>query len=367
MMHVAIIGCGQLSRMLALAGIPLGFRFSFVADTPGQDTRCVDKLGDIVQWQPDENPEALFERLGRPDVVTAEKEQIDPSLLAAFEGRCAVHPNPASFALFQDRGREKQVLDELDIPNVPYVHARPAADAAAALSLPLLAKSCRDGYDGKNQQVLRTPDDVAAFDAANDASQYIIEQWTPFERELSIISVRGLDGGINHYPITENVHKDGILNYSIAPARQVSGNIQRTAQDYITRVMQATDYVGVMAMECFVVEGRLLVNEIAPRVHNSGHWTQAGCKTSQFENHLRAITGLPLGSTEHHGISGMVNLIGEGVPQHAAFSPHSTMHWYNKTARPGRKLGHVNFSGSSHDELLEQMNRFRRDALADRA
>ncbi|MDX1735907.1 MAG: ATP-grasp domain-containing protein, partial [Halioglobus sp.] len=185
--------------------------------------------------------------------------------------------------------------------------------------------------------------------------------------EVSLISVRDRSGDTAHYPITENVHKGGILRHSIAPARDLPDATARAAQDYIEKVMQAMDYVGVMAMECFVVDGRLLVNEIAPRVHNSGHWTQAGSKTSQFENHLRAITGLPLGSTHNHGVAGMVNLIGTGVPTQAAFSADSTLHWYNKAERPGRKLGHVNFSGSSHDELLQEMHRFQREALASAA
>ena len=175
--------------------------------------------------------------------------------------------------------------------------------------------------------------------------------------------MRDRRGQINHYPITENVHEAGILKHSIAPARQIPAATAQAAQDYITRVMQATDYVGVMAMECFVVGDALLVNEIAPRVHNSGHWTQTGCKTSQFENHLRAIAGLPLGGTDNHSIAGMVNLIGNGVPAATALSTHSTLHWYNKTARPGRKLGHVNFCSSSHDELLQQMDQFRKQAI----
>ncbi len=363
-MHIAIIGCGQLSRMLALAGIPLGFRFSFIADDPGQDTACVEQLGAVVHWRPGQAPQELVAALGGPDVVTAEKEQIDPDLLRALETCCTVHPNPGAFAALQDRGREKRLLADLGIPSTPHVLGRTAAAAAASLSLPMVAKSCRGGYDGRNQQLLRTPEDIAAYDARAGHADYIIEQWIPFEREVSLISVRDRAGHIKHYPVTENVHESGILRHSIAPARNLPMAATRAAHDYAARVLQAIDYVGVMAMECFIVQGELLVNEIAPRVHNSGHWTQAGCKTSQFENHLRAITGLPLGSTENHSIAGMVNLIGNRVPAEAALSTHSTLHWYNKTAKPGRKLGHVNFSGSSHDELLQRMDRFRRETGA---
>lgn len=362
-MHIAIIGCGQLSRMLALAGIPLGFRFSFLADDQDADTGCVEQLGAVTHWQRGQPAAFLYNELGRPDVVTAEKEQIDTSLLRLLSRHCPVHPNPESFETFQDRKLEKTLLSALRIPGSPHVHAITAVEAAERLSLPLIAKSCRDGYDGKNQRVLKSMRDVINFDATANRQDFIIEQWVPFEKELSIISARDIEGNVSHYPITENVHENGILKHSIAPAQYVSEEQSLTAQDYITRIMHNTEYVGVMAMECFVVEGRLLVNEIAPRVHNSGHWTQTGCKTSQFENHLRAISGLPLGSTDYHCVSGMVNLIGKKVPSKAAFSIDSTMHWYNKTERPGRKLGHVNFSGVSHDELLQKMNQFRRDTL----
>lgn len=365
-MHIAIVGCGQLSRMLALAGIPLGLRFSFIADEPMQDTRCVQQLGKVVHWEPGQAPEDFYNALGRPTVVTAEKEQIDVALLHSLQPFCDVHPSSASFTVLQDRSKEKLLLADLGISFTPYIHARSAVEAIEKLSLPLIAKSCRNGYDGKNQKILRDLQDAIAFDDKEDIQNHIIEQWVPFEREVSVISVRDRSGNICHYPLTENVHESGILKYSIAPARQVSAIAARTARDSIARIMESTDYVGVMAMECFLTEGQLLVNEIAPRVHNSGHWTQSGCKTSQFENHLRAIAGLPLGSTENHSIAGMVNLIGTGVPSEVACSSNSTLHWYNKTERPGRKVGHVNFSGSNHEDLLRTMNAFKRDVLETR-
>ncbi|MEM9256294.1 MAG: 5-(carboxyamino)imidazole ribonucleotide synthase [Pseudomonadota bacterium] len=362
-MHIAIAGCGQLSRMLALAGIPLGFKFSFIADEPGLDTDCVEQLGSIVQWDSDQSPIELFALLGNPNVVSAEKEQIDVALLESLAPFCDVYPSPSSFAILQDRHKEKQLLSTLSIPSSPFCFAQAACEAIGELGLPAVAKSCRGGYDGKNQHVIKSEQDAIAFDALGEQDHYIIEQWVPFEREVSIVSVRDQTGHILHYPVTENVHEQGILKHSIAPARDLSEPVVQSARDYITRVMDAIDYVGVMAIECFVIEDRLLVNEIAPRVHNSGHWTQYGSKTSQFENHLRAIAGLPLGSTEHHRISGMVNLIGSGVPAATALSADSSLHWYNKTARPGRKLGHVNFGGASHEELIQRMERFRRDAM----
>ena len=201
-MHIAIVGCGQLSRMLALAGIPLGFRFSFVADDEGQDTRCVEQLGDVVHWHEGQSPQALIDTLGQPDVITTEKEQIDPSLLRSLEPFCTVHPNPGAFAALQDRSKEKQLLAELDVPSAPHVYRESAAEASKRLSLPLVAKSCRGGYDGKNQEILRTAQDVAAFDTRGEHDDYIIEQWIPFEREVSIISVRGQDGRIELYRIS---------------------------------------------------------------------------------------------------------------------------------------------------------------------
>lgn len=362
-MHIAVIGCGQLSRMLALAGIPLGFTFTFIAEDEGEDTRCVNQMGEVVHWHPDRSIKALYNELGRPDVVTTEKEQLDPALLEALQRFCAVQPNPAAFSILHDRSREKELLDRLKIPGAPYLYASSAAEAVASLGLPVVTKSCRDGYDGKHQRVLRDVVDAADFDARTPTGHHIIEKWIPFDKEVSLISARGLEGDICHYPIAENMHDEGILSQTIAPGRDISNEIQATAQDYITRIMEALDYIGVMAMECFIVGDKLLVNEIAPRVHNSGHWTQGGSATSQFENHIRAITGLPLGSTANHGVWGMVNLIGTNPPPQKAFSSNSTLHWYNKSIRPGRKLGHVNFSGASHDDLIRQMSQFRRSVL----
>jgi 5-(carboxyamino)imidazole ribonucleotide synthase len=352
--------------MLALAGIPLGFSFSFVAETPEEDTRCVRQLGTVVRRRAGQSPGELYDELGKPEVLTAEKEQIECSLLHAMQHYCTVHPNPGSFATLQDRLEEKRLLDELGIPTAAYLHGETAAASAEQLSLPVVVKSCRGGYDGKNQWVLRSPQAVATFDSSAHRDRQIIEKWVPFDREVSIVSVRDANGDIGHYPMSENVHEEGILWYSIAPVPDFSEDMLTTAQGYISKVMHALEYVGVMAIEFFVTGKELLVNEIAPRVHNSGHWTQSGSKTSQFENHLRAITGLPLGSTENHSVSGMMNLIGTGVPPREALSSLSTLHWYDKAARPGRKLGHVNFVGRSHEELTHQMDAFRQSVVIDR-
>lgn len=351
-MHVAIIGCGQLSRMMALAGIPMGFNFSFIAD-PGEDTRCVDHLGNVVTWEPNESAEALYERLGRPDRVTVEKEQVDVSKLETLQPHCPVHPNPKAFSACQHRHREKQLLHSLDIPCAPYSYGQPSD---SDVPLPVVVKSCSEGYDGKNQWVLKSQEDVDAFGQTAEEDNYIVEQFIPFEREVSQVSVRGADGEIIHYPLAENRHEKGILIESIVPAPSVSEELSSAARDYMSRIMEALDYVGVMAMECFVVsDNRLLVNELAPRVHNSGHWSQSGSATSQFENHMRAICELPLGSTQNFGVTGMINLIGTEAPPVDALVAESHMHWYGKTVRIGRKLGHVNVVSEDYDSLSKLM------------
>ncbi|MDE1460799.1 5-(carboxyamino)imidazole ribonucleotide synthase [Spartinivicinus poritis] len=353
-MHIAIVGCGQLSRMLALAGIPMGLKFSFIADA-GEDSRCVEGLGTIVRWQPSEPVSAIYDGLGQPDRITVEKEQVDVSLLSALQAYCPVHPNPQAFATCQHRYQEKQLLDKLGIGCAAYLYGQPTEASAAKIPLPVVVKSCREGYDGKNQWVLKHQQEVDAFSQQAKEQNYIVEQWIPFDKEISQVSVRGANGEMRHYPLAENRHEQGILKQSVAPAEAISEQLCLAAQDYMCRIMRALDYVGVMAMECFVVKDQLLVNELAPRVHNSGHWTQSGSKTCQFTNHLRAIAGLPLGSTDPHGVTGMVNLIGTIKPPLASLPPNAALHWYNKAVRPGRKLGHINFTGANRESLIRQM------------
>ena len=353
-MHIGIVGCGQLSRMLALAGIPMGFKFSFIAD-PEEDTDCIDNLGPVARPGPSGDMADIYKQLGSPDLFTVEKEQVDLALVKALQQQAPVHPNARAFAACQHRRREKQLLDRLNIPSSAYVYGKPTD---GQLSLPAVAKSCRDGYDGKNQWVLKTDEDVQAFCENAEGDDYIIEDWIPFEREVSQVSVRSLNGEVKHYPLTENRHHKGILTQSIAPAPDMPEPLAAQAQDYIERIMEEFDYIGVIAMECFVVEQQLLVNELAPRVHNSGHWTQSGSQSCQFENHIRAITGLPLGSTRPQGVVGMVNLIGTKQAPRKSLSENARLHWYNKSVRPGRKLGHVNFTGSNYADVKQEMQEF---------
>lgn len=361
-MRIAIAGCGQLARMMALAGLPLGLKFSFIADGGEQtDTRCVDGLGIIAPWQPGQPGQPLYEQLGQPDVVTVEKEQVDLELLRALQPYSKVFPSPEAVAYCQHRHSEKQLLEQLNIPAAPYGYKQPLETSIGQLGYPVVIKSVDEGYDGKNQWVLRNSDDLRAFKEHGDdgvSGNYLVEAWIPFDKEVSLIAVRSSTGQIRHYPLTENKHSNGILVHSIAPATHIQPETLANACDYIDRLLEEMDYVGVLAMECFVSGDSIMVNELAPRVHNSGHWTQMGSVTCQFENHVRAISGLPLGSTSSHGVAGMVNLLGVGEPPFSALTCQSSLHWYNKIPRPGRKLGHVNFLASDLEELKRQMDAF---------
>lgn len=351
-MHVAILGCGQLSRMLALAGIPMGFTFSFIAEE-GEDTRCVDRLGDVVVWGGEQSASDIYEALGRPDRLTVEKEQVDVELLQGMQPFCPVHPNPKAFAACQHRYNEKKLLENLSIPCAPFSYGQPENSDVA---LPVVVKSCRWGYDGKNQWVLKTSEDIEAFDPPDREEHYIVEKFIPFQREISQVSVRSVSGEIKHYPLAQNHHQDGILKQSVAPAPNISEQLSNAAQESIGRIMASLDYVGTMAMECFVVDDQtLLVNELAPRVHNSGHLTQAGSVTCQFENHIRALCELPLGSTESLRPAAMVNLLGTEKPPVDALTENASLHWYGKVVRPGRKLGHINVVDENYQSLLSQL------------
>jgi 5-(carboxyamino)imidazole ribonucleotide synthase len=360
-MRIAIVGCGQLSRMLALAGIPLGIKFSFIKDTIEQVTDCVDGLGVIVSlpqdWQIEQDMNELYNALGKPDCITVEKEQVDVKLLQSLQPYCDVFPNPDAIIACQHRHNEKQLLAQLSIPTSPFVYCVSAKEALNTLQLPMVVKSCSDGYDGKNQWVLKTLEDVKHFDSLA-IQDYIIETWIKFEREVSLVSVRAINGDIQHYALTDNIHEKGILKQSIAPALDKDNLLTTKAHNYMESLLTTLDYVGVMAMECFVINGELMINELAPRVHNSGHWTQIGSVTCQFENHIRAISDLVIGSTKSLGSIGMINLIGTEKPPVKSLSAFSTLHWYNKSVRPQRKLGHVNFFDTNRKSLVKQMNDF---------
>ena len=348
---VGVLGAGQLGRMLALAGYPLGLRFLFLdesADAPA------GHLGDltVAAWDDRAALDAFAENV---DLVTYEFENVPLATAEHLAARVPVFPPPRALAVAQDRLKEKTLFRELGIGTAPFaaVDSRDELDRAiAAIGLPAVLKTRTQGYDGKGQRVLRRREDVEPAFATLGETPLILEGFIPFERELSILAARNRAGETAFWPLVENVHRDGILRLSIAPALCTDGAQDKEAVAIATKALQALDYVGVLAIELFQHEGRLLANEMAPRVHNSGHWTIEGATTSQFENHLRAILDLPLGATTPTGVSAMVNLIGR-TPDSAAILgiDGAHLHLYGKPARPGRKLGHVTLVRSDHPEL----------------
>lgn len=350
-MRVGILGGGQLGRMLALAGYPLGLRFRFL--DPGSDPP-VAELGPLMAARYDDLAAARAFAEG-VDVVTYEFENVPVATARAVSDHVPVHPPPAALEMAQDRWVEKRHFVELDIPTAPFarVDDRRGLDRAVEeLGLPAVLKTRRMGYDGKGQAVLQASSDLDDAWARLGNRPLILEAWVPFQRELSILGVRDPQGACRFYPLVETRHREGILRIARAPARDVPPALQARAEAYATRVMERLAYVGVLAIELFHTDAGLLANEMAPRVHNSGHWTQDGAACSQFENHLRAVCGLPLGSTELRGHSAMVNLLGALPDTGAVLSlPGAHLHLYDKAPRPGRKLGHVNLVTSDPEAL----------------
>ncbi|MHB8476004.1 MAG: 5-(carboxyamino)imidazole ribonucleotide synthase [Steroidobacteraceae bacterium] len=336
--RVGIVGAGQLGRMLALAGYPLGIRCLFLdrsAASPAAQVAPI-LIGDL------EDAAQLEALAAGSDVLTFDWENIPGKALAPLEKLTLVRPPRAALEVSQDRLAEKALFTGLRIP----VAAHAAIDsreqlirAARKLGLPGVLKTRRMGYDGKGQFVVR---DAAQLDeawAAIGGSGLIYEKFQEFSREVSLVGARSAAGRIVFYPLSANSHGGGILHYGVAPFTNPA--LERAARRCMQRVMRALSYVGVLAIEFFVVKGRLIANEMAPRVHNSGHWTTEGCVTSQFENHLRAICGLPLGSTRALGHSAMVNFLGKMPDRERLLAIDGlAFHDYGKEPRPGRKLGH---------------------------
>jgi 5-(carboxyamino)imidazole ribonucleotide synthase len=340
-MTVGVLGGGQLGRMLALAGYPLGLRFRFLDLSPRAPAGHLAELhtGDY------EDLDVLEQFAAGLDVVTYEFENVPVASARFLAERLPVFPPPRALEAAQDRLIEKTFFQSLEIPTPPFLAVDSEESYRAALrliGLPAVLKTRRMGYDGKGQLVLRGPEDAEfAWRVLGDVPQ-ILEGFVPFRRELSVLAVRGRSGETAIYPLVENHHRDGMLRLSLAPAPGLTPQLQSQAEDYARRVLQVLDYVGVLAIELFEVDGRLLANEMAPRVHNSGHWTIEGAETSQFENHLRAVLGLPLGSTAAVGRSAMVNLIGSAPPPASVLRlPRVHLHLYGKAPAAGRKLGHV--------------------------
>jgi 5-(carboxyamino)imidazole ribonucleotide synthase len=354
-MHIGILGGGQLGRMLALAGHPLGLTFRILEPA----TECPAAAVAAHLRGEYEDYQSLYHFCQGLDVITYEFENVPVETARWLADRVPVYPPPVALEVGQDRVSEKTFFEKLgvQIPKFAAVNSREELDAAIArIGLPAVLKTTRFGYDGKGQAVLRTPANVDATWQTLGGRPLILEAFVPFERELSILSVRGRRGELAFYPLVENVHRDGILRVSTAPAANVSRVLQQKAESIAAKALESLNYVGVLAVELFQVGDELLVNEMAPRVHNSGHWTIEGAETSQFENHLRAVTGMPLGPTTCVGHSVMINLIGGWPkPKDVLAIPGAHLHLYGKKPRANRKVGHITVRAQTERELLERV------------
>lgn len=355
-MTIGILGGGQLGYMLALAGYPLGLHFRFLDPSPEAP------VGRIAQRvTADYTDQAALEKFSSGlELVTYEFENVPVEAANFLAERVSVYPPPAALEAAQDRLAEKNLFRKLGIATAEFAAVSNSVELDAALKtlgLPAVLKTSRMGYDGKGQWILRTAQDVAKAKSEMPRAKFILERFVPFSRELSVLAVRSRNGETAIYPLVENHHRSGILRLSLAPAPRLDSSIQRAAENVAHRVLESLKYVGVLAIEFFEYQRELLANEMAPRVHNSGHWTIEGAVTSQFENHLRAVLGLPLGSTGLTGHCAMLNLIGD-LPESAEVLavPDAHFHLYGKSPRPGRKLGHVTLRAASPERLALRLS-----------
>lgn len=358
-MKVLVLGAGQLARMMSLAGTPLNLKVS------AYDVNSDTIVDPVTQQQ---LGTGLAQAIANADVITSEFEHIPYPVQELCQQSGKFLPNSTAIKAGGDRRQEKQLLDKAGVTNAAYkivVTEQDFYQAIEQLGLPLVLKSALAGYDGKGQWRLKTQADaqsvwadIQLFMAGADHTlpqAIVAEQFVRFDREVSLVGARNQAGDMVVYPLTENHHVAGVLAVSLAlPGQQ---ELQQQAKQMFEAVATALDYVGVLALEFFQVGDQLLVNEIAPRVHNSGHWTQQGADTCQFENHLRAVCGLPLGSTALVRPTLMVNILGEDHVSPAVLSlPSCHLHWYGKGKRPGRKMGHINLSATSTSELAQRFD-----------
>ncbi len=355
-MTIGILGGGQLGYMLALAGYPLGLHFRFLDPSPEAP------VGRIAQRvTADYSDQAALEKFSSGlELVTYEFENVPVEAASFLAERVPVYPPPAALEAAQDRLAEKNLFRKLGIATTEFATVSNSTDLDAAVhtfGLPAVLKTSRLGYDGKGQWILRNAQDVAKAKSELPPVRLILERFVPFTRELSVLAVRSRNGETAIYPLVENHHRSGILRLSLAPAPRLDAAIQRAAENAARRVLESLKYVGVLAIEFFEDQGELLANEMAPRVHNSGHWTIEGAVTSQFENHLRAVLGLPLGSTGPAGHCAMLNLIGE-LPESSEVLavPDAHLHLYGKSPRTRRKLGHVTLRAASPERLAVRLS-----------
>lgn len=357
-MKVLILGGGQLARMLAISARSLNI-----------ETMCVDPKKDACAAGVSEHIVAAFDDLDTimpliedVDVVTIETENIPVQAARAFNELKTFYPSLQALEITQDRVLEKTFLADLHIPTAEFAEVTSAQElktACETMGLPVVVKTCRFGYDGKGQVMVSKNSHMADAWSALERKRLIVEKFVEFEREVSLVCVRDKEGKTGFYPLVENVHQDGILQSSTAPFEDEA--LQQQAEDYAEGILNKLEYVGVMTIEFFQTQNGLLVNEIAPRVHNSGHWTIEGAQTSQFSNHMRAITGMPLGSTNALGFSFMQNCIGE-MPPVSAWVQMAGVHYhsYNKAPRPQRKVGHVTMVAQNRETFERNKSKLMR-------
>ncbi|HAT41111.1 MAG TPA: 5-(carboxyamino)imidazole ribonucleotide synthase [Rheinheimera sp.] len=358
-MKVLVMGAGQLARMMALAGAPLNI--SVLAYDVNSQRVMHPVTGQVFD-------ETLEQAVANADVVSSEFEHIPYPVQAVCEASGKFKPNSRAIKAGGDRRQEKALLDAAGVANAGYRIVQTETEFKAAineLGLPLVLKSALAGYDGKGQWRLKRLEDaqviwqdIEAFMAGADHTlpqAIVAEQFVRFDREVSLVGARNEHGDTVVYPLTENHHVNGVL--AVSTALPSESALQQQAKQMFDAVANELNYVGVLALEFFQVGDKLLVNEIAPRVHNSGHWTQQGADTCQFENHLRAVCGLPLGSTALVRPTVMVNILGEDYVNPAVLSlPSCHLHWYGKGKRPGRKMGHINICGATPKEMAARFS-----------
>jgi 5-(carboxyamino)imidazole ribonucleotide synthase len=349
--NIGILGGGQLGLMLGQAGIPLGMSFRIfepVADAPAA------KIGAHIRADYSDLSALEIFAAGL-DLITYEFENVPVAAVEVVEKKCPVLPNNFALRIAQDRLKEKQLFQKLEIPTPDFLPATGRAEVENAVNIlgpPVVIKTTRLGYDGKGQSVIREQFDLDKLERRFFAVPLIVEQFIPFERELSIITVRAKSGEQAYYPLVENIHRNGILRQSTAPAPHLTPALTAQAQGIANKIANELNYVGVFCVELFEKNEVLIANEIAPRVHNSGHWTIEGAECSQFENHIRAITGLPLGTCEPRGHSIMINIIGQHPQESEILAlPNTHLHLYGKAARPHRKLGHITICGEKAETV----------------
>lgn len=355
-MKVGILGAGQLGRMLAISGYPLNHQFGFLAASENEPSSLLGKV-----FINDNNALVDF-----ADVITFESENTDIEKIKEISKNTAVYPSEKSLFVAQHRGREKALFDKLNIPCAPYKMVNSKQDLEQAIDtigLPAILKTATEGYDGKGQFFIRSKTQVNEAWKSMNGVESILEGFVHFKRELSLIAVRDANNNHKYYPLVENTHHNGILRLTVAPAQSIGSQVQKTAQHYMQTLLDKMNHVGVLTIELFETQKGLIANEIAPRVHNSGHWSIEGAHTSQFENHIRAITGLPLGdTTPNHPFCAMINIIGKiGDVNTVLNMPNTHLHLYDKDERADRKLGHINITANSQVELeasIEQLKGF---------